>query len=241
MRTSNPALSDRRFRGLDVANYTQMTLQGTINRTGFLSILLVVVAGWAWSITPTDGFPGFVIPALLVGFVIAIVTIFNPKISMFTSPVYAILEGVVLGSVSAVFNAKYPGIVSQALMLTFGILITMLLAYKARLIRATQGFRAGVIAATGAICLVYIADILMRAIFHIHVPYIHEGGWIGVGISIGIVVVASLNLILDFDTIERSISRGAPKYMEWYCAFGILVTMVWLYLEVLRLLAKLKK
>src|SRR4030042_3865428 len=110
----------------------------------------------------------------------------------------------------------------------------MLFAYKARLIGVTQGFRSGVIAATGGICLVYFADILMRAFFHIHIPYIHEGGWIGIGISIGIVVIASLNLILDFDSIEKAVNRHAPKYMEWYCAFGILVTMIWLYLEALR-------
>jgi uncharacterized YccA/Bax inhibitor family protein len=241
MPTSNPVFSETRFRGIDRAGYANMSLQGTINRLGFLSILLIVVAGWAWQASPVGQIATFVWPVLIFGFIVAIVTIFNPKISMYTSPVYAILEGMVLGSISAFFNAKYPGVVSQALMLTFGILVTMLLAYKMRLIQATQGFRTGVVAATGAICLVYIADLFMRGFLHMHVPYIHEGGLIGIGVSIGIVVVASLNLILDFDSIERSVDRGAPKYMEWYCAFGILVTMVWLYLEVLRLLVKLKK
>ena len=127
MPTSNPMLSERRFKGIDIAGYSAMTLQGTINRMGFLTILLIVVAGWAWQASPAGQIAPFVWPALIIGFAVAVITIFNPKASMYTSPIYAILEGLVLGSISAFFNAKYPGVVQQALMLTFGILVTMLL------------------------------------------------------------------------------------------------------------------
>lgn len=251
MRSGNPVLSDSTFLDLSsgrvvTGGANAMTLNGTVNKTGFLLLLSVLTAAFAWSKTFTAAgelAPGaniFLIGGALGGFVLALVTTFKKEWSPVTAPLYALLEGFFLGTVSAVYDARFQGIVLQAVLLTFGTLFALLFAYRSGLIRATENFKLGVVAATGGIMLIYLATIGL-GFFGIHIPYIHESGIIGIGFSLFVVVVAALNLVLDFDFIETGVEAGAPKYMEWYGAFGLMVTLVWLYLEFLRLLAKLQR
>ena len=251
MRSGNPVLSDSTFLDLSsgrvvTGGANAMTLNGTVNKTGFLLLLSVLTAAYAWSktfVAPGEIAPGaniFLIGGALGGFVLALVTTFKKEWSPVTAPLYALLEGFFLGTVSAVYDARFQGIVLQAVLLTFGTLFALLFAYRSGLIRATENFKLGVVAATGGIMLIYLATITL-GFFGIHIPYIHESGIIGIGFSLFVVVVAALNLVLDFDFIESGVEAGAPKYMEWYGAFGLMVTLVWLYLEFLRLLAKLQR
>jgi uncharacterized YccA/Bax inhibitor family protein len=244
MRTANPALNDRTFSGYSRASMSgAMTVRGTANKSLFLLLLASGTAGWTWKkyfiSADTQALPlwifGGAIGALIVGFI----TVFRKQWSPVTAPLYALLEGLVLGGVSAVFEGKYPGIVIQAVGLTFGTLFGLLLAYKSGLIKATENFRLGVFAATAGIGLVYLATLLL-GLFGIRMPYIHESGLIGIVFSFFVVIVAALNLVLDFDFIENGAAQGAPKYMDWYAAFGLMVTLVWLYFEMLRLLAKMR-
>jgi uncharacterized YccA/Bax inhibitor family protein len=167
------------------------------------------------------------------------VTIFKKTWSPVTAPIYAVCEGAFLGGISAMFEMQYPGIVFQAIVGTFGTLFALLAAYRSGLIKATENFKLGVVAATGGIAFIYILSIIL-GLFKIQIPYIHESGTIGILFSVFVVIIAALNLVLDFDFIENGERVGAPKYMEWYAAFGLLVTLVWLYLEMLRLLTKLR-
>jgi uncharacterized YccA/Bax inhibitor family protein len=251
IRTTNPTLNDRVFEKetRHFQDTNMMTLNGTVVKTGLLIILLLVTAGisasqmWGVLKQPTGDRPGWIIGGLMAaaigGAVLAFVTCFVPRWSSITAPLYALLEGWVLGGISAVFEERYAYIVLQAAALTIGVLIALLVAYATRLIRATENFRLGVFAATGGIALVYLVSIGL-SLFGVRVPYIHESGVIGIVFSLIVVVTAALNLVLDFDFIERGAQRGAPKYMEWYGGFGLLVTLVWLYLEILNLLAKLR-
>lgn len=240
MRTANPALNDSVFT-VEGTYDNVMTLQGTVMKTAVLLVLVLVGAAFGWvqmASNPQTAYT-YMIGGAVVGFILALVTIFNKTAAPYTSPIYALAEGVFLGALSAVFEAHYPGIVTQAVGLTFGTLAALLAAYSSGLIRATENFKLGVAAATGAICLVYLVSIVMN-LFGSGIPYIHGSGWIGIGFSLFVVVIAAMNLVLDFDFIENGAERGAPKYMEWYAAFGLLVTLVWLYIEILRLLAKLR-
>jgi uncharacterized YccA/Bax inhibitor family protein len=215
---------------------------GTVHRTAFLLLLLVAAAIWVWNKFTLSG-PQAVMPWLGIGaiggLVVAIVTVFKKEWAPITSPIYAVLEGFVLGGISSIFEASYPGIVIQAVGLTFGTLFALLIAYRSGLIKATENFKLGVVAATGGIFLVYMISFVL-SFFGTTIPFIHESGTIGILFSLFVVVVAALNLVLDFDFIERGAESGAPKYMEWYAAFGLLVTLVWLYIEILRLLSKLR-
>jgi len=175
----------------------------------------------------------------IAGFVVALVTIFKQTWSPVTAPLYALLEGLVIGGVSTIFEAQFPGIVIQAAGLTLGTCLALLLAYKSRLIRATENFKLGVVAATGGIALFYLITLVL-GFFGIRMPLMYGNSWMSIGFSLFVVVIAALNLVLDFDFIEQGAARGAPKYMEWYGAFGLMVTLIWLYLEMLRLLAKLR-
>ena len=181
----------------------------------------------------------YTIAGAIGGFIVALVTVFKKTWSPITAPIYAVLEGLMLGGLSAIFEMQFKGIVVQAVGLTFGTLFCMLMAYKSGLIQATENFKLGVAAATGAICLLYFITMIL-GFFGVHMPYIHESGIVGIGFSLFVVVIAALNLVLDFDFIESGAASGAPKYMEWYGAFGLLVTLVWLYIEILRLLSKLR-
>ena len=174
------------------------------------------------------------------GLVFSLATIFKANWSPVTAPLYALFEGLALGAISAIYNARFDGIVLQAVMLTMATLFALLMAYRSGLIRATENFKLGVVAATGGIALLYLASILGNATGWFQVPYLHDSGLIGIGISVVVIIVAALNLVLDFDFIESGAEARAPKYMEWYGAFGLRLTLVWLYLEFLRLLSKLR-
>jgi uncharacterized YccA/Bax inhibitor family protein len=244
MATANPAMNEAVYRraGLATTPAQAMTVQGTALKTAALLVILAVTAAYAWAQAvagPTTLTYGLLIAGSVGGLVTALVTVFVPKVSPFTAPVYAALEGLVLGAISAVFEAAYPGVVFQAVGLSVGVLAVMLLVYGTGLIRATAKFKIGVVAATGAVCLVYLADVV-ASFFGTRLPFIHETGPVGIGFSLVVVVIAALNLILDFDFIEQGVRRQAPKYMEWYGGFSLLVTLVWMYLEILRLLAKLR-
>ena len=181
---------------------------------------------------------GLMIVGMIGGLIVAIVTIFKNHLAKYTVPAYALLEGLALGGISKFFEVMYPGIVNQAVMLTFGTLGALLLAYRSGLIKATENFKLGIVAATGGIFFVYLISWILSW-FSVSIPLIHSNSNMGILFSIVVVVIAALNLVLDFDFIEEGSEKGAPKYMEWYGAFGLLVTLIWLYLEILRLLAKL--
>jgi uncharacterized YccA/Bax inhibitor family protein len=242
IRTSNPALNARTFADVQRdPSAPAMTLEGTVNKAAFLLFLVVVPAAWVWSQVRTAVDLSVVSPWLWLGviggFVAALVTIFKKEWSPVTAPAYAALEGLALGGLSALLETKYPGIVMRAVGLTFATLAAMLLAYRSGLIKATEKFKLGVVAATGAIALYYLIG-LGLSFFGVGMPFLQGNSTGSLVVSGVIVVVAALNLILDFDFIETGVTAGAPKYMEWYGAFGLMVTLVWLYLEILRLLAK---
>jgi len=250
LRSGNPALKDATFLDLSTGTVVSrdgdaMTLNGTVNKTGLLLLLAVITAAFAWNNVQVGpgGAPANLGPylwgGLIGGLVFAFATIFKKTWAPVTAPLYALFEGLFLGAISAVYDARFDGIVLQAVMLTGGTLFTLLFAYRSGLIRATENFKLGVVAATGGVALIYLATIVL-GMFGINVPYIHESGVIGIGFSLAVVVIAALNLVLDFDFIESGVEQGAPKYMEWYGAFGLMVTLVWLYLEFLRLLSKLQ-
>ncbi|MGD9020017.1 MAG: Bax inhibitor-1/YccA family protein [Desulfuromonadales bacterium] len=241
MRTSNPMMKESVFTQT-VTGAGTMTLQGAVNKTIALLALVVIGASYSWNLFYNQGpeaVQPWMIGGLVGGLVFAMITIFKATWAPKTAPVYAVLEGLALGGISAFFEARFPGIVIQAVGLTFGTLFALLFAYKARLIRATENFKLGVFAATGGIAVVYLISFVGR-MFGWQMPVIHESGPMGILFSLFVVVVAALNLVLDFDFIERG-DGVAPRYMEWYAAFGLILTLVWLYLELLRLLSKLRE
>jgi len=248
IRSGNPALKESTF--LDLGSGTvvsrdggAMTLNGTVNKTGVLLLLCVITAAFAWmQVSSPAGVANagiYVWGGAIGGLVLALVTTFKKTWAPVTAPLYALVEGFFLGAISAMFEQRFPGIVFQAVLLTFGTLFALLFAYRSGLIKATENFKLGVVAATGGIFLVYLATIVL-GFFGINIPMIHDNGIIGIGFSLFVVVIAALNLVLDFDFIENGVEQGAPKYMEWYGAFGLMVTLVWLYIEFLRLLSKLQ-
>ncbi len=241
LRTSNPALGENTF---SRAGYgPTMTIAGTVNKAGILMLCVAATAVWTWNQFYTTGdissVSGYMLAGALGGFVAALVTIFKKQWSPVTAPIYALLEGLFLGSFSAMLEVRYPGIAIQSVALTFGVCFCLLLAYRSGLIRATQKFTLGVVAATGGIALIYFGSMIL-GLFHVQVPGIFGSGPIGILFSVAVVIVASLNLILDFSFIEQGAASGAPQYMEWYSAFGLMVTLIWLYLEIVRLLSKLR-
>lgn len=238
MRSGNPALKGNTFSQASQSGTEVMSLQGTVNKTLILLGLTFLSSWWTWQ-NPAKFLP-FMLPAVIIGFIVALITIFKKEWSPITAPIYALIEGIFLGTISLMFEREYPGIVIQAVGLTFGVLFCLLIAYKSKMIKVTQNFRLGVVAATGGIALLYFINIVM-SFFGARISFIHEAGLFGIGFSLFVVVIASLNLVLDFDFIEKGSESRAPKYMEWYGAFGLIVTLVWLYLEILRLLAKLQR
>ena len=246
-KSSNPAFTDKIFAKASYGSHEEiMTVSGTVNKIALMLLLVVSAASYTWGMyfesAQTGGLSTAIMPWMIGGgiggLVLALITIFKPVWSPYTAPVYAICEGLLLGGLSASFNAIYPGIVMQAVGLTFAILFTMLFAYKSGIIKVTQKFRTGIIAATGGIFLFYMATWIL-SMFGVNMGFALGNSLVSIGISLFVVVIASLNLVLDFDFIERGAQSGAPKYMEWYGAFGIMVTLIWLYLEILRLLAKI--
>ena len=242
-RSNNPVLKEKVFAGA-IPSGEAMTIQGTVNKTGLLLLFVVVTAAWTWGLshseTPEAAYP-WMLGGALIGFVIAMVTVFKQTWAPITAPVYALCQGLFLGGISAIFERSYPGIAMQAISLTFGVMFVLLLAYKFGIVRATRGFKLGVIAATGAIAVVYLVSMVANLFFHTQFSFLYSNSPLSIGISVVVVIIAALNLILDFDMIENAARMGAPKYMEWYGAFGMMVTLIWLYLEILRLLAKTRR
>lgn len=242
LRSGNPSLKTEAFENFkDVRTGERMTIQGTVNKTFILLLLLLVTFVYSWNqfVSSPDSVLPLILAGAIGGLIIGLITVFVPKVSPFTAPIYALLQGLFLGAVSAQYEAQYGGIVFQAVLITIGVLLSLLLVYKLGLIKVTQNFRLGIAAATGAIFLVYLIS-FVGGFFGFEIPHLHESTPLGIGISVVIVVIAALNLVLDFDFIENAAQRQVPKYFEWYGAFGLLVTLVWLYLEILRLLSKLR-
>lgn len=248
-KSGNPALSEKRFKDTVLADVVThenaMTVKGTLQKFGFLFLMVLGTSYYSWK-EFAEG--GNVVPLILTGaiggLVIAIVLMFKKEWSPYLAPAYALLEGLFLGAISAYYQYAFaeqaPGIVINAIGLTFGTAIAMYLLYSFRIIKATAKFKAIIITATAGIAIFYLIAIVL-GLFGIQIPFLHEGSAMGIGFSVFVVALAALNLILDFDMIERGVELGAPKYMEWYGAFGLLVTIVWLYLEILRLLSKISK
>jgi len=243
LRSGNPALRGDIFRLARVTDSSEvMTVSGTVNKAFFMIVLLLFSASFVWRQAclpagrPVAAAP-FLFPSIVVGFVLALVTIFKKEYSSITAPIYALVQGVVLGAISSFFEARYPGIVIQAVGLTISTLLCLLLAYKSGLIKATENFKLGVVSATGGIAILYLASIVM-GFFGFNIGFIHSSGPMGIGFSVFVVIIAALNLVLDFDFIKKGAELNAPKYMEWYGAFALMVTLIWLYLEILRLLSK---
>jgi len=244
MRTANPALSDDPFTGFGrVAREEQMSIQGTVNKAVLLLLCVFLTAAWTWSLFYRTMSPQAVLPLLAMGAIggllVALVTVFKQSWAPVTAPIYALLEGLVIGGVSSVAEAQFPGIVIQAVGLTFGTCLALLLAYKSGMIRASENFKLGVVAATGGIALFYLLSLIL-GLFGVRISFLYQSGPLGIAFSLFVVVIAALNLVLDFDFIEQGAGAGAPRYMEWYAAFGLMVTLIWLYLEILRLLMKLR-
>jgi uncharacterized YccA/Bax inhibitor family protein len=245
MRTSNPALNEHVFERSRSGNPADgvMTLNGTVIKTAILTLLLVTAGSWSWKLVSGAEAPSWFGAALKFGwflpFGLALIIGFVPKTAPLLAPVYAVTKGVLVGLVSAIFEAQFHGIVLTAVMLTCGILFALLAAYATGLIKPTENFKLGLFAATFGIAIFYLATWVL-GMFGIQIPGLFGNGWIGIAFSGFVVVIAALNLVLDFDFIEHGCAAGAPKHMEWYAAFGLLVTLVWLYLEILRLLAKLR-
>ena len=244
-RTGNPGLNDRTFASLPRLGIgvEGMTLKGTIDKSFLMLVVLMVAAFWPWSQMAggdVQAVSSTMMLGLIGGFVLALIISFKATLAPYLAVPYAALEGLAVGGISAIFEQRYHGIAIQAVGLTFGVLAVLLVAYRMRLIRVTNQFRAMVIGATGGIALLYLATMVL-GFFHVSVPVLYAATPLGIGISLVIVGVAALNLVLDFDLIERGVAGGAPKYMEWYAAFGLMVTLVWLYIEMLRLLSKVRR
>jgi len=242
-KSGNPTLKEKYFQNSLVVDQSEvMTERGTLNKFGLLFLLVLASSIFTWNaFYQGKNILPWIIGSAILGFILALIICFTPRLAAYLVPVYGLVEGVFVGGISAYYNNAFaeqaPGIVMQAVGLTFGVVIAMYLLYRLRIIKATQKFKTIVFTATAGIAVFYLLTWILR-MFGITMPFIHESSTIGIGISLVIVAIAALNLILDFDMIENGVAMGAPKYMEWYGAFGLLVTIVWLYLEILRLLSK---
>ena len=236
-RSGNPALTKNTFKNSNVQHLDNvMTLEGTVNKTGLSLLILLVSAFYTFQNNNTS----FIWIGIIVGTILAFITIFKKEWAPYTVPFYAAFEGLALGGISAIYQRVYGGIVQQAVFLTFGIFVALLFAYKTQIIKPTENFKLGLFAATGGIFFFYLISLIL-SFFGIDIVILNatNGSMMSIGFSVFVVIIASLNLVLDFDFIEHGAEIGAPKYMEWYGAFGLLVTLIWLYLEILKLLAKL--
>lgn len=241
-RSGNPAFRSKAFthRSSDFSTNEVMTLSGAVNKTGFYLLLCTLTAALNWNLLYNN--PGLASGlfyfGLIGGLITAMVTIFKPTTANISAPIYAALQGLALGAVSAMYESFFDGIVIQALALTFGTLAALLLAYKSGLIKPTENFRLMLFAATGGVFILYLVSFIM-SFFGGPIGFIHSNSLMGIGFSLVVVAIAALNLVLDFDFIEQAAEQGAPKYLEAYGAFSLMVTLIWLYLEILRLLAKI--
>lgn len=244
MRSSNPALLSNIFSGFGlVSENNVMTIRGTVNKTLILLMLVILPAAWIWrSFIIAGNNPAAVQTWMLVGliggFIVSLATIFKKEWAPISAPIYAVFEGLFLGGISAIFNQAYPGIVVQAVSLSVATLLIMLVAYQTGWIQATDRFKMGVVAATGGIAVVYLVAMVL-GFFGINVSFITGSSLFSILFSVFVVIIAALNFVIDFDFIDQGARRGVPKYMEWYGAFALMITLIWLYIEILRLLAKL--
>ncbi len=239
LRSGNPALRASTFRQFtDTASET-MTIMGTVHKTALSLLLLLTTAIYTWNLPLGDPkATGLMFAGIIGGLILAFITIFKKHLAPYTVPGYALLEGLAMGGISKIFESMYPGIVTQAVFLTFGTLGALLLAYRSGLIKPTENFKLGITAATGGVAFVYFASFIL-GFFGVGVPLIHGNSNMSIIFSLIVVGIAAMNLVMDFDFIEEGSEKGAPKFMEWYGAFGLLITLIWLYLELLRLLSKL--
>jgi uncharacterized YccA/Bax inhibitor family protein len=240
-RSGNPALTANTFRdAMSQAGEERMTIMGTVHKTGLALLIVMLTASYTWNMSPEDPmFMPLMWGGLIGGLIVAFIIIFKKHLAPVLTPVYAALEGLMLGAISSVYELQYAGIVSQAVLCTFGVLAALLMAYQSKLIKPTENFKLGITAATGGIMIFYLVAMVLR-MFGMPMNFMHDSSMLSIGISLFVVTIAALNLVLDFDFIEQGSEMGAPKYMEWFGAFGLLVTLVWLYLEILRLLSKLR-
>ncbi|KHE71432.1 Bax inhibitor-1/YccA family protein [Halobacillus sp. BBL2006] len=240
MRTGNPVLKKDTFQSR--SSGATMTLGGTVAKISLLFLFLLGTASYTWyQHSIGANVTMMMIIGAVGGLIFALITAFIPKAAPITAPIYAALEGFFIGGISAFFETSYPGIVIQAASLTLAVMGVLLALYATRIIKVTRNFRLMVVSATLGILVVYLINFVLNMFFSMQVPYLHSSGPIGIGISLFIVAIAALNLVLDFDFIEEGAKRGAPKHMEWYGAFGLIVTLVWLYIEILRLLQKIRR
>jgi uncharacterized YccA/Bax inhibitor family protein len=237
METSNPLLK-RSESFVGTADAATMTLNGTVNKTGILLLICMAAAYYGW-VTPELHGGALMLP-FIGGLVFSLVGIFKPATTPYVAPLYAACEGLLLGVISEMFNLRYPGIAANAVLLTFSVLGLFLFLYVTRIVKVTNGMRVAIIAATGGILVVYLIDMVLGFFGH-GMPLINSSGPLGIGISVFICAIAAFNFFLDFAAIEGFIRTGAPKYMEWYSGMALLITLVWLYLEILRLLSKLQR
>lgn len=240
-KSGNPALNQSTFQNL-INDNTSMTLEGTANKSLIMFVLAVISGVIGWRLQEFDSTLGIriILAAVTLGFILSMVLIFKKKMAPVLAPVYALLEGVALGGISRQYETAFQGIVLQAIFLTAGIFLSMLLLYRCRIIKATENFKLGIAAATGGIALFYLVAFI-GSFFSLNMPLIHDSSFMGIVFSLLVVMIAALNLVIDFDFIEEGVKAQAPAYMEWYASFGLFVTLVWLYLEILRLLAKSRK
>jgi len=243
MRSGNPVLSNSTFTDVARGFSRPMTLTGVVNRSILLLLLVAGTSAGVW--TYSSSHPSAIYPAVMVGtlggFVVAMATSFKRSWAPITSPIYAVLEGLFIGGISLVMEQRFPGLVLQAVLLTFGVMFALLAAYQSRIIRPSQTFKAVIVGATFGIVIVYLVSMALQLFFHAGIPLITDNGPIGIIFSLVVVGIAALNLVLDFDFIENGVASGAPKWMEWYAAFALTVTLVWLYIEILRLLSKMRR
>lgn len=243
MKSSNPAFRSAAVRNVQAAVGETMTLKGAINKTVVLFALLLITASWTWSqYTPMDpgAIRGYMIGGLIVGLILAFATIFKPNWAPFSAPLYAIAEGFAVGGISAYYNAAVHGVAVQAVALTLGVMFVMLGLYRSGIIKVTHKFRMGMSAAIGGIFVFYIVTWII-GMFGVNTSALFFGTHLSIGISLVIVAIAALSLVLDFDMIHRLSHSQAPKFMEWYSGFSLMVTLVWLYMEILRLLANAQR
>ena len=237
---SNPILNDKFTEQERVLQGEPMTVNGTLQIAGFLTVLLIAAAAFTWSrfaLGYVDLATMLTFGGLIVGFVLALIIAFTR--TKLLVPVYAVCEGLFLGGISATMEASYPGIVSQAVLGTFAALISMLVLFRTGLIRCTDKFRSVIFVATASVAVIYLVDFIGH-FFGRAVPLINTSSEFGIAFSVIVVLIAAFNLIVDFEFIERGAQNFLPKDYEWYGAFGLMVTVVWLYVEILRLLAKMK-
>ncbi|MDP4183866.1 MAG: Bax inhibitor-1/YccA family protein [Bacteroidota bacterium] len=246
-KSSNPVFNNKIFQNAAVdSREGMMTIQGAMNKTALLLLFAVLSAGFVWNkffafaslAQAVSGVSMWLLGGAIGGFILAMIISFSPRRAPILAPIYAVLEGLFLGGISAIFEARYPGLVMRAVGLTFGVFAVMLFLYRSRIIRVTNKFRMIMVAAIGGIMLVYLVSFII-SFFGVHISFLTDSSRLGIGFSLLVVGIAAFSLMLDFDLIEQAASQGAPKYMEWYGAFGLMVTLVWLYLEILKLLARL--